>query len=191
MRHVKHPRTLRSDPVLLGKRSALRTMPISTGVVGGVLVAAALAGVEVATERRCAALRDVSENALLPRVQAYSLLELRAVLSNDIGEVEVRRPVLGAHVLPAWLREQVEWTRCLPDQLLGDASVSRRRFDTGVPQQHAHNAHVRALFEEVSRETVAKRMWRHALLNPSLFRGLLQRLAHRAGRWQPAVSICE
>src|SRR5512147_478449 len=50
--NVEQALSLPVDPLLLCERLALRTMPIATRVVGGMLKAAALTDIEMSAERR-------------------------------------------------------------------------------------------------------------------------------------------
>jgi hypothetical protein len=59
MLDVEHSCSAFGNPLFLGQRLTLRTVPIATRVVRRMLVAARVAAIDVTTEGRGAALRDV------------------------------------------------------------------------------------------------------------------------------------
>ena len=82
------------DPLLLGERLALRTMPVAARVVRRMLVVAPRAVVDMASERRGAALPDVRQHPPLLTRQRVQDFEPRAVRAHDVADVEPRSPGL-------------------------------------------------------------------------------------------------
>ena len=74
------------DPLFLRERLTLRTVPVATRVVRGVLVATRVALVEMSAEGRRAALGDVGEHSLLRTRERR--LDRGPVSSNDVRQVE-------------------------------------------------------------------------------------------------------
>jgi hypothetical protein len=70
------------------------------------LVSAGLAPIEMAPEPRGAALGDVGQDTLVGAAQSLDLLEVVAMSTHDVGDVEARwAPAGPAHRLPASLRQ--------------------------------------------------------------------------------------
>ena len=61
-----------------------------------------------------------------------------------------------------------------------------------MTEQCAHDAHVRALLEQVRREAVAKHVWGHVLANPGLLGRKREGRADTVGcRWPARPTRCE
>ena len=81
-----------SDPLLLGERLALGAMAIAAGVESGLFETAVAAHVEMAAERSRATELDGRKHPPLRQRQVKPLLELGAVRSDDVGNLETRPP---------------------------------------------------------------------------------------------------
>ena len=158
------------QPLGAGQRLALRAVPIPAAVVGDALVAALIALLDMAAQRRRAAALDRGHDAALRRGQG------RVVPLDDR-----RRRSGGTHPpLPApigpWpgaqkcagaagvgfdrdrAGQQVERAGRRADRAGGDAQVVGRGRQAAVAEQQLDGAHVGAGFQQVDREGVAQRM---------------------------------
>jgi len=90
---VEHSCPAFGNPFLLGQRLTFRTVPIATGIVRWVFVAARLTLINVTSESRGAALGDVRQDTLLLPSQPNDGLELSSVITNDVRDVEAPGPL--------------------------------------------------------------------------------------------------
>ena len=91
---IEQPLAALLDPMLLGERLTLRAVPVAARMVRMVLVPARRAVLDMASERRCAALLDVRQHPLLLTRQRVQDFEPRAVRAHDVADVELRSPGL-------------------------------------------------------------------------------------------------
>src|SRR6185437_5952368 len=89
---VEQPFAALLDPMLLGERLTLRAVPVAARMVRMVLVPARRAVLDMASERRGAALLDVRQHPLLLTRQGVLGFEPRAVRAHDVADVEPRSP---------------------------------------------------------------------------------------------------
>src|SRR5579859_1760448 len=72
--------------------------------------------------------------------------------------------------LPAFLRQQVQGTRRLANELLGHLGVASGRLQAGVAEQRSDDANIGAVLEQVRREAMAQDVGRDAFADPGLSR---------------------
>src|ERR1700730_4132902 len=141
VRHRKEVSLARGEPFLGGGALTLRTMAITTAVVGDDRVGAALAARHMAAERRRAAALDGAHHLHLVEadVSGIGFAPRRPMVAEDIRNLQcwtghrcwlLRRrlvlPVLlGLLGLLARLRQQVERALDAGDHAGGDAGVAR------------------------------------------------------------------
>jgi hypothetical protein len=105
MLHVEHALLLLIDPLFLGQRLALWAMSIAARRIDGLLEAARIAELDVATQCHGPALGDVRKGTPLSRIETVLPLELRSVSPNDVRDVEANGPEGGRHGLPLAVRQ--------------------------------------------------------------------------------------
>jgi hypothetical protein len=89
IRYAEHFPLTRSEPALARLCLALRTVAVTTGVIGDGLMAALGTGIEMATQRRRAATGDRSQHCQLLEAQPRSILVQKAglVRAKNIGHL--------------------------------------------------------------------------------------------------------
>ncbi len=132
------------EPAELLAALAFGTMPIPAGVVGDLLVIAAVALVDVTAERRCATAEDSPHHARLPTVETRHWI---ATLTQDVGQLQLRSistavldrraghgSVLGRGDA-AQVGQDVERTGCVLEKVPSDVGVDLRGAQTAVAQE--------------------------------------------------------
>ena len=125
------------EPGARGRALALRTMPVATRVIGDPKVAAVVAAIDMAAERRRPAVLDRRHDLELGKVQVTSLNGAIAgsFSAEDIGDLERGAQAGSVAVLLALhqRRQMFERTGHRADRLGRDASVERGRIELAVP----------------------------------------------------------
>src|SRR5208283_4460098 len=171
----------RRDPPLLPQRLTLGAVPVAAGVVRGMLESARGTRIDMAAERGCPAQRDGREHPALRKRQVVLGLERRAVLPNDLGDVETWPPAgcpAGIHGGSVRL-QSIEGTLGLGYQGRGDTRIARGGFDAAVAEQYLDHAQIGAAFQEVCREAVPKHVRRDLPCHAGLADRELERQARR------------
>ena len=132
------------QPLARSSSLTLRTMPIATGVVSDLGVAAVLvlAARDMTAERCCAAVLDRRHHLdlLEADMAGIGLTPCRSMAAEDIRDLQCRarhaRCVLGRRLVFFTLqrRETIERAHDFPDGVGGNVCVDRRRFEFGVPK---------------------------------------------------------
>lgn len=160
----QHALRARSNPLLLREPLAFGAMSIAAGVIDRSLEAAVAAHLEMAAERSRTTELDRRKYPALGVRQVMMPLELGAVRSDDISHLE-RWPPGGCravrHVGSACLRQPLQWTFRLRNQLLADPSVAHRRLDVVVTQQYLDHSEFLPAVEQMGRERVPQNVWCH------------------------------
>src|SRR3981081_1900134 len=181
-------------------RSARRQLPITgsahkTGVVGDLGMAArrVLAAPDVPAERRGATALDRTHHLQLveAHVAAVCLTPSRTMVAENVCDLQSwsshgrrlwRRGLLPISPrAPAARRAQaIERALDLGNQSSRHATIAGRRLELVVSEQRLNQPDIRAAFEQMSREAVAKRMQGDCLAQPRSSRGLLEQPAELA-----------
>ena len=165
---------------------AFGAVPIAAAVVGNAPVPAVLAGIDVAAERRRAAVLDRRHDLELGQAQMTGLdgTIAGAFSSEDIGDLERGAQAASAAGILAFhqQRQTLERTGHRADRLGRNARIERGRIELGVPQQHLDDADVDILLEQMRGEAVAQCVRADTLLDASGFRCLMNRAVDLARR---------
>lgn len=154
VRHIEHARSLRLDPFLLGQRLTLRAMPVAARVVGGVLVTAGRALIDMPAEGGGSTRLDVNEDAPLAMAERRRRFEPLAVGTNNVCEVEALSGCpLGSHASGA-LRKELEGAWRFTNALPRHACITHRGVDARVAEELAHDMHVVPFIEQVGSKRV-------------------------------------
>src|SRR5271157_5570650 len=173
-------------------------MPVTARVVSDERMAArrVVAACDVAAERHRAAALDCTHHLQLveAHMAAVGLAPSGTVLAEDVRDLQ-SWPNHDPTALSRWRLLSV--SLCLPVARrvqalkraldLGDhsgrhAGVASRRLELVVSKQRLNRPNVRAAFEQMGREGMAKRVKGERLTQPGGFRGLLEQSAELARR---------
>lgn len=147
-RDVEGALSLLFNPLFLGERLTLWTMPIAARAVDGLFVVTGCALLEVPTESFGTTLGNIGQNSSLPTAQDRARLELFSVSPNDVRDVKASGPKRARHsFLQAALRQKVERTWSLSNNLLGHASVTGGASQRCVSQKGPDDVHIGALLK--------------------------------------------
>jgi len=178
-------------------------VPIATGVVRdlGMTARRVLAACDMAAELCRAAVLDRRHHLELLEADmaGIGLSPCRSMVAEDIRDLQLRaghcRPLRRRLVVLASigllagvllglltrLRQQVERALCVCDHARGDARVARRRIQSFMPQKCLDDSNAGPTLEQMGGKGMAKRMQRHALLDPSPIGSLMKQPVELAG----------
>jgi hypothetical protein len=187
------------NPRGLSQSLALRAVPVAARVVRGSREPAPIADVHVSAEDGSPADLDGTHRRPLLGHQRVRLAIGLAVSAEDVRNLKARpplpalgegRPMLVHRALPenaAFFRaQQIERALAPSDVFATHLRVPSRRLYRRVAKEFLDDANVRAGLEEMSRESVSKRMHRDVLGEATASDDLLEHSLHRAGRDRPA-----
>ena len=142
---------------------AFGTVSVAAAVVGNALMPAVLAGIDVATERRGAAVLDRRHDLELGQAEMTGLdgTIAGAFSSEDIGDLDRGAQAASAAGILAFhqQRQMLERTGHRADRLGRNARIERGRIKLAVPQQHLDDTDNDILLEQMRGEAVPPMSW--------------------------------
>ena len=122
------------------------------------------------TERRRAALHEVSHDSLLSGRWGMHTQVLCSVVTKNIGDLEIGPPLFGSHGSAQdygfGRAEQIERTGDSLDVFGADFQVALGDRNVVMPQEDLHDSDVNAQLEQVSGKAVPEHMRRDSFSEP-------------------------